>query len=191
MAKPRQRDSSEARANRHSEQGSIAPPLSEEELAERIAADPDALVLILDGIQDPRNLGACFRTADGAGVLAVVAPKDRAARLSETAVRVSCGGAEKVPYVTVVNLARAMKRFQKAGLWLVGTDDAATEDLYEMNLKGRIGIVLGAEEDGLRRLTAESCDHLVVIPMLGKVPCLNVSVATGVCLYEAVRQRRS
>lgn len=179
-----------ARQNRHSQ----APPAAvriyeEDDLPFLLDGKPDPLVLVLDCIQDPHNLGACLRTADAAGVACVVMPKDKSAPVSDTVLRVSCGGAENVPLVRVTNLARAMDRLKKLGVWLVGTADEATQSLYDLDLKGGIGIVMGAEGEGMRRLTAEHCDFLARIPMTGKVPCLNVSVATGVCLFEAVRQR--
>lgn len=160
-------------------------------MIELVRETPDALVLILDCVQDPHNLGACLRTANAAGALAVVTPRDKSAPLSDVARHVAAGAAEHTPLVTVTNLARAMERLQEAGLWLVGTADGAQQSLYELDLTGPIGVVMGAEGSGLRRLTAEKCDHLVQIPMLGTVPCLNVSVATGVCLFECVRQRQT
>ena len=147
------------------------------------------LVLILDCIQDPHNLGACLRTADAAGCACVIMPKDKSAPITDTVIRVSCGGAHSVPLVRVTNLARAMEKLKELGVWLVGTADESEKSIYDMDLKGGIGIVMGAEGEGMRRLTGEHCDFLVRIPMGGKVPCLNVSVATGVCLFEAVRQR--
>lgn len=148
------------------------------------------LLLVLDCVQDPHNLGAILRTADGAGVAAVIAPKDKSVGLTETVQRVAVGAAESVPFVRVTNLARTMKRLQNDyGVWFVGTSDKATQSLYETDLKGPMGIVMGGEGPGLRRLTEELCDILITIPMAGRVDCLNVSVATGVVLYEAVRQR--
>ena len=147
-------------------------------------------MLVLDCIQDPHNLGACLRTADAAGVSAVILPKDKSAPISETVRRVACGGAENVPVVRVTNLARAMEKLKELGLWLIGTADEAAQSLYDMDMKGPTGIVMGAEGQGMRRLTGEHCDFLVRIPMSGAVECLNVSVATGVCLFEAVRQRQ-
>jgi 23S rRNA (guanosine2251-2'-O)-methyltransferase len=146
-------------------------------------------LLILDGVQDPHNLGACLRSADGAGVHAVIAPKDRAASLTDTVRKISCGGAENVPFIQVTNLSRTLSRLKDRGIWLVGTSDRAEKSVYETNMKGPLGIVMGAEGKGARRLTLEKCDYQVYIPMFGKVECLNVSVATGVCLFEAVRQR--
>lgn len=165
--------------------------MDEDELVAAVEKDSRALVLVLDCVQDPHNLGACLRSANAAGALAVVMPKDKSAPLSETARRVACGAAEHTPVVRVTNLARAMKRLQEAGMWLVGTSDQATQSLYQTDLRGRIGLVLGAEGEGMRRLTTESCDFLCVLPMRGQVECLNVSVATGVCLFEALRQREA
>ncbi len=163
--------------------------LDEGALQDILAAQPQGLYLVLDCIQDPHNLGAILRTADGAGVAAVVAPKDKSVCITETVLRVSVGAAEKVPFIQVTNLARSMKMMKEAGLWFVGTSDHGDRSLYDMDLKGGIALVMGAEGDGMRRLTEENCDFLIRIPMHGSVPCLNVSVATGVCLYEAVRQR--
>ncbi len=149
----------------------------------------DALLLILDGVTDPHNLGACLRTADAAGVNAVIVPKDKSASLNDTVSRVASGAAESMPLVTVTNLARCMKSLQERGIWLIGTADAADHTLYQQDLTGPIALVMGSEGSGLRRLTREHCDHLVSIPMAGTVSSLNVSVATGVALFEAVRQR--
>lgn len=178
-----------ARQNRHAGQGGKVRLHEEEDLASLLAGKPKALVLVLDCVQDPHNLGACLRTADAAGVDAVILPKDKSAPITETVVRVACGAAERVPIVRVTNLARAMERLKELGIWLVGTADEAQQSLYDMDFTGPTGIVLGAEGTGMRRLTGERCDFLVRVPMLGQVECLNVSVATGVCLYEAVRQR--
>ena len=161
----------------------------EDELLDIIKAGDEALILILDQVQDPHNLGACLRTADGAGCRAVIAPKDQSAPLNETVRRVACGAAETTPYIQVTNLSRTIQLLKDEGFWLVGTSDNANQSLYEIDLKGKIGIVMGAEGKGLRRLTEEKCDFLVKLPMMGSVECLNVSVATGVCLYEAIRQR--
>ncbi len=147
------------------------------------------LLLILDGVQDPHNLGACLRVADGAGAHAVIAPKDHAVGLTSAAIKVASGAAESVPYIVVTNLARTMRDLKDRGIWLIGTDDAAPETIYKAKLEGALGLVLGAEGEGLRRLTKESCDSLVSLPMMGSVESLNVSVASGVCLYE-VRRRR-
>jgi len=152
-------------------------------------AGPSPLLLILDGVTDPHNLGACLRTADAAGVAAVVVPKDKSASLTPTARKVACGAAETVPLIRVTNLARCMRQLQDRGVWLIGTAGEADASVYQSNLKGPVGIVMGAEGKGLRRLTRESCDQLIHLPMLGQVESLNVSVATGICLYEAVRQR--
>ena len=151
--------------------------------------DEPPLLLILDGVQDPHNLGACLRVADGAGAHAVIAPKDRSVGLTTAAIKVASGAAESVPYLVVTNLARTMRDLKERGIWLIGADDSAPESLYKAKLDGALGLVLGAEGEGLRRLTKESCDSLVSIPMQGSVASLNVSVASGVCLYEARRQR--
>lgn len=180
----------QARENRHVQAEKASPSRSEEELWEILSEVETPLVLILDCIQDPHNLGAILRTADGAGVHAVVAPKDKQVAITETVRRISVGGADHVPFVQVTNLARTMEQLKEKGLWLVGTSDhAGSKSLYELDLRGPLGLVLGAEQKGMRRLTMENCDFLARIPMSGQVECLNVSVATGVCLYEAVRQR--
>ncbi len=148
-----------------------------------------AFLLVLDGVTDPHNLGACLRTADAAGVHAVIAPKDKSAPLNATVAKVACGAAEAVPYVQVTNLARTLKGLQEAGVWITGTAGETDLDVYQSNLTGPMALVMGAEGKGMRRLTREHCDQLVKIPMAGEVSSLNVSVATGVCLFEAVRQR--
>ena len=147
-----------------------------------------AFLLVLDGIQDPHNLGACLRVADAVGAHAVIAPKDRAVGLTQTAIKVASGAAESVPYITVTNLARTLRELQEREIWVIGTDAEAREDLYAAQWPEATAWVLGAEGDGMRRLTRETCDQLVTIPMLGSVQSLNVSVATGVCLYEARRR---
>lgn len=149
-----------------------------------------AFLLILDGVTDPHNLGACLRTAEAAGVHAVIAPKDKSAGLTSVARKVACGAAEVLPFIPVTNLARTLKKLQDSGVWLFGAAGEAEQSVYQANLTGPIGILMGAEGDGLRRLTQETCDHLMNIPMAGTVSSLNVSVATGVCLFEAVRQRQ-
>lgn len=148
-----------------------------------------ALLLILDGVQDPHNLGACLRVADAAGAQAVIAPKDRAVGLNATATKVACGAADSVAYVTVTNLARALREIQERDIWTVGADADAAKDIYALDLTGPIAWVLGAEGSGLRRLTRETCDERARIPMFGSVDSLNVSVASGICLFEARRQR--
>jgi 23S rRNA (guanosine2251-2'-O)-methyltransferase len=153
------------------------------------AATTPPLLLVLDGVQDPHNLGACMRTADAAGVAAVIVPKDRAAGLSATVRKVASGAAESMPLIQVTNLARTLRWLKERDIWIVGTDDQAEQTLYGAKLTGPLAIVLGAEGAGMRRLTREACDVLVSIPMRGIVESLNVSVATGVLLYEAVRQR--
>ncbi|QXD24876.1 23S rRNA (guanosine(2251)-2'-O)-methyltransferase RlmB [Opitutia bacterium ISCC 51] len=178
------------RGSQHADLNAPLPRMSEEELYDKIFELKSPTVLILDCIEDPHNLGACLRTADAAGVLAVVTPKNKAASITETVRQVASGGAESVPLVQVTNLAQSMNKMKEAGLFLIGTSDQATHDLYDKNLTGPIGIVMGSEGSGLRRLTMDTCDDLISIPMVGEVPCLNISVATGVCLYEVVRQNR-
>ncbi len=147
-------------------------------------------LLVLDGVQDPHNLGACLRTADAVGVDAVIAPRDRAVGLTPVVRKVACGAAQSVPFIRVTNLARTLRELRKAGVWLVGAAGEASRELYQTDLSGSLAVVMGAEGRGLRRLTRENCDLLVKIPMGGVVESLNVSVATAVCLYEALRQRR-
>lgn len=145
--------------------------------------------LILDGVEDPHNLGACLRVADAMGVHAVIAPKDRAVGLNATVRKVACGAAETVPFIAVTNLARTMRELKEAGVMVVGTTMDSNATLHNTRLTGPIALVLGAEGDGMRRLTAETCDALITIPMYGSVESLNVSVASGICLYEIRRQR--
>jgi 23S rRNA (guanosine2251-2'-O)-methyltransferase len=176
----------------------IAQVHSLDELLENLEASNAALppeqrtqplILVLDGVTDPHNLGACLRVADGAGVHAVIAPKDHAAGINATVAKVASGAAETVPYFMVTNLARTLNELKERNIWVIGTSDQATSTLYQADLKGPLALVLGAEGDGMRALTAKTCDQLVSIPMCGAVESLNVSVASGVCLYEAVRQR--
>lgn len=168
-----------------------APMLDERDLLDLVdGLGRPAFLLVLDGVTDPHNLGACLRTADGAGVDCVIAPRDRAAGLTPTARKVAAGAAETVPFAQVTNLVRCLESLKQAGVWVVGTAGEATDDLYSVDFTGSLAVVMGAEGDGMRRLTRETCDRLVKLPMLGGVESLNVSVATGVVLYEAVRQRR-
>jgi 23S rRNA (guanosine2251-2'-O)-methyltransferase len=167
------------------------PLLDEAGLANLLdSLDHPPLLLILDGVTDPHNLGACLRSADGAGVDAVVVPRDRAVGLTPVVRKVASGGAESVPLAQVTNLARIMKDLQQRGVWLVGAAGEADQELYTVDLTGPLALVLGAEGRGLRRLTREHCDHLARLPMLGSVSSLNVSVASGIFLYEALRQRQ-
>ncbi|MFM7801306.1 MAG: 23S rRNA (guanosine(2251)-2'-O)-methyltransferase RlmB, partial [Limnohabitans sp.] len=152
--------------------------------------DQPALLLVLDGITDPHNLGACLRVADGAGVHAVIAPKDHSVGINATVAKVASGAAEPVPYFMVTNLARTLNEFKERQIWVMGTSDEASQTLYDIDLKVPTAWVLGAEGSGLRQLTRKTCDMLVSIPMAGGVESLNVSVASGICLYESVRQRR-
>ncbi len=159
-----------------------------DELLDRATTPP--LLLVLDGVTDPHNLGACMRTADAAGAHAVIVPKDKSATLNATVRKVACGAAEVIPLVAVTNLARTLEKLQQRGLWIVGTAGEAEQELYQQDMTGPTVLVMGAEGKGMRRLTREHCDYLVKLPMAGSVSSLNVSVATGVCLFEAVRQRQ-
>lgn len=182
------------KANGANHQGIIArvkaaKQLNENDLDAILANNEQPLLLVLDGVTDPHNLGACLRNADAAGVAAVIVPKDRSSPLTATVSKVACGAAETVPLVRVTNLARTMRALQEQGVWFVGTAGEATHDVYQAKLTGPLAIVMGAEGDGMRRLTRETCDDLIKIPMAGTVSSLNVSVASGICLFEAVRQR--
>ena len=164
----------------------------EDDLYDAVAlAKNKALLLILDGVTDPHNLGACIRTADAAGVLAVVVPKDNASGLTPVVAKVACGAAETVPLVQVTNLSRTIQKLKELGLWMIGTTGEATLSIYKAKLTGPMALVMGAEGKGMRRLTQENCDELIQIPMAGQVSSLNVSVATGVALFEIVRQRQN
>jgi 23S rRNA (guanosine2251-2'-O)-methyltransferase len=160
-----------------------------DELLEGIEKIEAPLILVLDGVTDPHNLGACLRVADGAGAHAVIAPKDHAVGINATVAKVASGAAETVPYFMVTNLARTLNELKERNIWIIGTSDDAPKTLYQVDLKGPTALVLGAEGDGMRQLTRKTCDELISIPMCGGVESLNVSVASGVCLYEARRQR--
>jgi 23S rRNA (guanosine2251-2'-O)-methyltransferase len=167
------------------------PPWTEDDLLSALETARNPLLLVLDGVQDPHNLGACLRTADACGALAVVVPKDRATQLNATVRKVAVGAAETTPVVAVTNLARALKLLKDAGLWVVGADAEGPKLAHEVDLRGGTVLVLGAEGSGLRQLTRQTCDFVVRLPSLGAVESLNVSVAAGMLLYEAVRQRGS
>ncbi len=170
---------------------SAAPKPVYKDVAELIAAlSEKPLLLVLDGVQDPHNLGACLRVADAAGAQAVITPRDRSAPLSPVARRAAAGAAETIPLFQVTNLARTLDELKQAGLWIIGTAADAEQDLFQADLRGPVALVLGGEGAGMRRLTRERCDILVRIPMAGSVESLNVSVAAGVCLFEALRQRQ-
>lgn len=158
-------------------------------LAQLSGSDQPPFLLVLDGVTDPHNLGACMRTADAVGIQAVIVPKDKSASLTPVARKVACGAAETVPFVRVTNLARFLRVLKDQGVWLIGTAGEAEATLYQADFTGPVALVMGAEGKGMRRLTREHCDQLINIPMQGHVDSLNVSVATGVCLYEALRQR--
>jgi len=179
----------------HRHQGVVArvQPLAQKHSLDEVldAVEGAPLLLVLDGVTDPHNLGACLRVADGAGAHAVVAPKDHAVGLNATVAKVASGAAETVPYLMVTNLARTLNELKERDILIVGTSDAAERSLYDLDLAQPVALVLGAEGAGLRQLTAKTCDVLVRIPMKGAVESLNVSVASGVCLYEALRQRES
>jgi 23S rRNA (guanosine2251-2'-O)-methyltransferase len=175
-------------------QGAVAAvrplkPWDERDLRAALSEIQDPLLLVLDGITDPHNLGACLRTADAAGVQAVIIPKDRAAVVDGVVRKVAAGAAEFVPVASVTNLARTFSMLKESGIWVVGTDGAAEQTLYAADLKRPLALVLGAEGSGMRRLTRERCDFLVRIPMAGQLQSLNVSVAAGIALFEARRQR--
>jgi len=188
---PRRRaKQAKARANAHVAQRQVVDRIDEDELITLLEnLDEDPFVLALDQVQDPHNLGACLRSAEAAGCHAVMAPQHRTVGITDTVRRVSVGAADEIPYVQVVNLGRTLDRFKEIGIWLVGTGDEESQLIYEVDMRGPLCLVLGSEGEGIRSKTARKCDHLVKIPMLGAVDCLNVSVATGVCLFEAVRQR--
>lgn len=184
------RNNNQSRKNKHAS-NSKALIKDETELGPLLDQVKEPLILILDCVQDPHNLGACLRSANGAGVHAVIIPKDKAAPVTSTAISVSCGGAGHTPIFRVTNLARTMDELKKRGVWIAGTSDhLGTQNLYESDLTGPLALVMGSEEKGMRQLTQNKCDFLISIPMAGFVECLNVSVATGVTLFEAVRQRR-
>lgn len=189
------RQSLDNKANGEVHQGIIArvqpaKELNENDLDVILANKQNPFLLVLDGVTDPHNLGACLRTADAAGVDAVIVPKDKSAQLTSIARKVACGAAEVVPLIRVTNLARTLRDIQQNhNIWVVGTAGEASETIYQTKLTGALALVMGAEGDGMRRLTRECCDQLISIPMAGSVSSLNVSVATGVCLFEILRQR--
>jgi 23S rRNA (guanosine2251-2'-O)-methyltransferase len=189
-----QRKALDNKANGEQHQGIMARvkparQYSEKDLDEIIAREATPFFLVLDGVTDPHNLGACLRSADAAGVHGVIVPKDKSAKLNGTARKVACGAAETVPLIKVTNLARTLRDIKEAGVWVVGTAGETDTHVFDANLTGPMAIVMGAEGDGMRRLTREHCDVLVKIPMVGTVSSLNVSVATGICLFEVLRQR--
>lgn len=163
-------------------------PQDLDDLLDRLDEPP--FLLVLDGIQDPHNLGACLRSADAAGVHAVIVPRDRAAGMTPVVRKVACGAAETVPFFPVTNLARTLKGLQDRGVWITGTDAEAPDLLWDVDLRGPAAIVIGSEGEGMRRLVREHCDRLARLPLAGTVSSLNASVAVGICLFEAVRQRR-
>ena len=180
-------------AGSHGHQGVAArvEPLAQthslDDLLDTIEGPP--LLLVLDGVTDPHNLGACLRVADGAGAHAVIAPKDHAVGINATVAKVASGASETVPYFMVTNLARTLNELKERSIWCIGTSDGTSKTIYQADLKAPVALVMGAEGEGMRQLTRKTCDELVGIPMRGAVESLNVSVASGVCLYEALRQR--
>ncbi|WP_458734372.1 23S rRNA (guanosine(2251)-2'-O)-methyltransferase RlmB [Zobellella taiwanensis] len=188
------RQTLDGKADGHQHQGVVArvkaqPALNEADLDALLGSLTAPLLLVLDGVTDPHNLGACLRTADAAGVHGVIVPRDKSAGLTPVARKVACGAAEVVPLFQVTNLSRTLRSLQDKGVWVVGTAGEADHSLYQAKLTGPLALVMGAEGKGMRRLTREHCDELVSIPMVGSVSSLNVSVATGICLFEMVRQR--
>ena len=182
------------KAQSHQHQGvvarvKLAKALTEKDLDALLEETSQPFLLILDGVTDPHNLGACLRNADAAGVHGIIVPKDNAVAVTSTVSKVACGAAETVPVYQVTNLARTMRHIQQSGVWIVGTAGEADSNVYQADLKGSLAVAMGSEDKGLRRLTREACDSLISIPMAGTVSSLNVSVATGICLFEAVRQR--
>ena len=165
----------------------LAQTSSLDDLLDGIEGPP--LLLVLDGVTDPHNLGACLRVADGAGAHAVIAPKDHAVGVNATVAKVASGAAETVPYFMVTNLARTLNELKERSIWCIGTSDGTSKTIYQADLKTPVALIMGAEGEGMRQLTRKTCDELVGIPMRGAVESLNVSVASGVCLYEALRQR--
>ena len=178
------------RPPRHSKGPTIIAIENEDDLFDLIERTENAVILVLEGVQDPHNLGACLRTASGAGVTAVVAPVKGSVGITPTVRDISCGGADDVPFLKVKNIGNLLRKFYEKRIQIVGTSDRGNESLYDVDLTGPVAFVLGSEGWGLRKVTGDLCDHLVSIPMAGSVDCLNVSVSAGVCLYEMVRQRQ-
>lgn len=177
------------RPPRYSQSASVVHLETEDDLFDLLGRTENPLLLILEGVQDPQNLGACLRTASGAGVTAILAPVKGSCGITHTVRDISCGGADEVPFLKVKNINALLRKLKEQGLQIVGTSDRSTGSLYAVDLRQPTAFVLGSEGWGIRKVTAEHCDHLVNIPMAGKVDCLNVSVSAGICLYEAVRQR--
>lgn len=193
MSRSRQRHSNrppKGRENVHADLSAPLAKMSEEQLYQTLEEDlSDVLLLILDEVTDPHNMGACLRSANAAGAMAIITPRHHSAKVTDTVRKIACGAAESTPVVAVTNLANCIRKLQDIGVLVIGTSDQADSEFFQADLTGPIALALGAEGKGLRRLTQENCDTLVSIPMLGTVECLNVSVAAGVCLFEAVRQR--
>jgi len=173
----------------HAQWNAAIPQRTDADLVALLDSEPEPFLLILDEVQDPHNLGACLRSADAAGCHAVITPKHRAVSITDTVRHVASGAAESIPLIQVTNLARTLDELRDRFVRLIGTGDEESQSLYAVDFRGPTALIMGAEGKGIRRLTAEKCDDLIAIPMAGTVACLNVSVATGVCLFEAVRQR--
>ena len=187
---PKKQRNHPARKNKHSQEKNIIIQLGEDDIIPYIQEqEEEPFILIIDGIQDAHNLGACLRSAEAAGIQVVIAPQKHTIGLTETVRRIACGSADKIPYVQVHNLNQILLKLREIGITIVGTGDQGAEILYEVDLKGPLAIVIGSEAHGIHTKVAEKCDSLVRIPMLGSGDCLNLSVATGICLFEAVRQR--
>ncbi|MBU3016247.1 23S rRNA (guanosine(2251)-2'-O)-methyltransferase RlmB [Paraglaciecola agarilytica] len=189
-----QRKTLDDKVNGEQHQGVVAKAkpgkqFNENDLDDIIKKSATPFLLVLDGVTDPHNLGACLRTADAAGIDAIVVPKDNSVALTPVVRKVACGAADLIPLIQVTNLARTLREIKDAGVWVVGTAGEATQSIYQCKMQGPIALVMGAEGKGMRRLTREHCDELIKLPMAGSVSSLNVSVATGICLYEIVRQR--
>jgi 23S rRNA (guanosine2251-2'-O)-methyltransferase len=181
-----------ARDNKHTDSQRPLAKYGDDDLEALLQGRPSPFVLVLDGLQDPHNLGACLRTADCAGVDLVIITRKHSAPVNETVKRIACGGAENVPILLANNLRNTLDKLKKLGVWVAGTSDHKTsQSLWQTDLRGPLALVMGAEGEGIRHLTGITCDFLIKIPMFGTVPCLNVSVATGVCLFEALRQRKT
>ncbi|WP_269524160.1 23S rRNA (guanosine(2251)-2'-O)-methyltransferase RlmB [Coraliomargarita parva] len=174
---------------RHSQLAAVVHIENEDDLFDLIERTDNPLILVLEGVQDPHNLGACLRTASGAGVTAVIAPVKGACGITPTVRDISCGGADDIPFLKVKNIGMLLRKLSDQGIQIIGTSDRGDDSLYDVDFSGPAALVLGSEGWGLRKVTGDLCDRLVSIPMAGTVDCLNVSVSAGVCLYEAVRQR--
>ena len=178
-----------ARHNQHNDFSVALPAGTAEDLYLMCQKESAPIFLFLDGVQDPHNLGACLRTAEGAGIDAIVIPQKGSVKVTNTVIEISCGAAAHIPVISIQNFRQVLTRLKKLGCTIIGTSDQATQTLYQTDLRKPLCLIVGNEATGVRKMTLDRCDHIVKIPMIGKVPCLNVSVSTGICLYEIVRQR--